>query len=135
MLIIKNCNKQAMFYFMSLRKNNFCAPFVYSFKNYCAFTMTIPEKPLSPPFVLFTYVYQFKRSVNDHKKNVIYGDEFLSESQCQNWFARCRSGNFVFKEPHPGLLTVEKVDEILQKMMGDRHFSSHDNVAKQNVDH
>ena len=44
----------------------------------------------------------------------VHGDECLSERQCQNWFARFRSGNFDVKDEYPpGQPIVEKVDEIL----------------------
>ena len=36
----------------------------------------------------------------------------LSERQCQNWFARFRSGNFDV-EDEPGRPIVENVDKIL----------------------
>ena len=61
----------------------------------------------------------------------VYGDECLSERQCQNWFARFRPGN----EPRPGRPIVEKVDEILKKIEVDRHFSSRDIATELNIDH
>ena len=66
----------------------------------------------------------------------VYGDECLSERQCQNWFARFRSGNFDVKdELRPGRPIVEKVDEILKKIEVDRHISSRDIATELNVDH
>ena len=66
----------------------------------------------------------------------VYGDECLSERQCQNWFARFRSGNFDVKdEPRPGRPIVEKVDEILQKVEVDRHISSRHMATELNIDH
>ena len=50
-------------------------------------------------------------------------NECLSKHQCQNWFARFRSGNFNVKdEPRPGRPIVEKVDEILKKIDVDRYI-------------
>ena len=65
----------------------------------------------------------------------VYGDESLSERECQNWFARFRSGNFDVKdEPRPGRPIVEKVDAILKKIKVDRNISSRDNASELNID-
>ena len=66
----------------------------------------------------------------------VYGDEYSSQSQCQNWFARFCSGNVDVKdEPRPGWPIVEKVDETLKKIEVDRYISSRDIATKLNIDH
>ena len=65
--------------------------------------------------ILLFYFRKGKNTAQVYRKLCsVYGDECLSERQCQNWFARFRSGNFDGKdECRPGRLIVEKVDEIL----------------------
>ena len=64
----------------------------------------------------------------------VYGDDCLSERQCQNWFACFRSGNFHVKdESRPGRPIVEKVDEILKKIEVDRHISTELNIDHKTV--
>ena len=89
------------------------ASFVYSVKCYCALKMEISEGHFR--HILLFYFRKGKNAVQAHRKLcVVYGDESLSERQCQNWFARFCSGNFnVRDEPRPGRPIVEKVDEIL----------------------
>ena len=84
------------------------APFVYSVKSYWALKMEIPEGHFR--HILLFYFRKGKNSAQGHRKlSGVYG-----ERQCQNWFARFRSGNFEVKnEPRHGRSIVEKVDEIL----------------------
>ena len=65
--------------------------------------------------ILLFYFRKEKNVTQAHRKLcVVYGDECLSERQCQNRFARFRSGNFDVKyEPRSGRSIVEKVDKIL----------------------
>ena len=75
--------------------------------------MEIPEGHFR--HILLFYFRKEKNTAQAHRKLWgIYGDERLSESQCQNWFARFCAGNFDVKdEPRPGRPIVEIVNEIL----------------------
>ena len=77
--------------------------------------MEIPEGHFR--HILFFYFHKGKIVAQAHRKFCdFHGDECLSERQCQNWFARFRSGNFDVKdESRPGRPIVEKVDEILKR--------------------
>ena len=88
--------------------------------------MEIPEGHFR--HILLFYFWKGKNAVQTHRKLCgVYGDEYLIEHQYQNRFARFRSGNFdVNDELRPGWPIVEKVDEILLKIEGDRPISSHD---------
>lgn len=97
--------------------------------------MEIPECHFR--HILLFYFRKGKNAAQAHRKLCgVYGDVCLSERQCQNWFARFRSGNFdVNDEPRPGRPIVEKVDEILLKIEVDRHISSRDIAMELNIDH
>ena len=97
--------------------------------------MEIPEGHFR--HILLFYFRKGKNAAQAHRKLCgVYGNECLSERQCQNCFARLRSGNFYVKaEPRPGRPIVEKVDEILQKIEVDRHISSRDIATELNIDH
>ena len=97
--------------------------------------MEIPEGHFR--YILLFYFRKGKNAAHGHRKLCgVYGDEYLSERQCQNWFSRFRSGNFDVKdEPRPGRPIVEKVDEILKKIEVDRHISSRDIATELNIDH
>ena len=75
--------------------------------------MEIPEGHFR--HILIFYFRKGKNAAQAHRKLCgVYGDECLSERQCQNWFARIRSRNFdVTDEPRPGRPIVETVNEIL----------------------
>ena len=87
--------------------------------------------------ILLFYFRKGKNAAQGHRKLWdFHGDECLSERQCQNWFARFRSGNFDVKdESRPGRPIHEKVDEILKKIEVDRHISSRDIATELNIDH
>ena len=97
--------------------------------------MEIPESHFR--HILLFYFRKRKNAAQaDRKLCGVYGDECLSERQCQNWFARFRSGNFdVNDEPRPGWPIAEKVNEILKEIEVDRHISSHDIATELNIDH
>ena len=65
--------------------------------------------------ILLFHFRKGKSAVQAHRKLCdVYGGECLSKRQCQNWFARFRSGNFdVQDELRPGRTIVEKVYGIL----------------------
>ena len=55
--------------------------------------MEIPEGHFR--HILLFYFRKGKNSAQSHRKLCgVYGDGCLSKRQCQNWFARFRSGNF-----------------------------------------
>ena len=66
--------------------------------------MEIPEGHFRHTIFCFFYFRRGKNPAQAHRKLCgVYGDECLSERQCQNWFARFRSGNLDVKdEPRPG---------------------------------
>ena len=78
--------------------------------------MEISEGPFR--HILIFYFRKGKNATQAHRKLYgVYGDECLSERQCQNWFPRFRSGNFDVKdESRRGRPIVEKVDEMLKKI-------------------
>ena len=48
--------------------------------------------------ILLFYSYKGKNASQAHKYLcAVYGDEALKERQCQNWFAKFRSGDFSLK--------------------------------------
>ena len=111
------------------------ASFVYWVKSYCALKIEIPEDHFC--HILLFYFRKEKNTAQAHRKLCgVYGDECSSERQCQNWFARFRSGNFDVKaEPRPGRPIVKKVDEILWKIEVDRHISFRDIATELNIEH
>ena len=49
--------------------------------------------------ILLFYFRKGKNASQAHKKLcAVYGDEALKERQCQNWFAKFRSGDFSLKD-------------------------------------
>ena len=96
--------------------------------------MEIPEGHFR--HILLFYFQKGKNAAQTHRKlRDVYGDECLSERQCQNWFARFRSGNFDVKdESRSGRPIVDKDDEILKKIEIDRHISSRDIATEINID-
>ena len=97
--------------------------------------MEIPEGHFR--HILLFYFRKGKNAAQAHRKLCgVYGDECLSERQCQNWFARFRSDNFDVKdEPRPGRPIVEQVDEILKRIEVDRYISFRDISTELNIDH
>ena len=49
--------------------------------------------------ILLFYFRKGKNASQAHKKLcAVYGDEAIKERQCQNWFAKFRSGDFSLKD-------------------------------------
>ena len=67
--------------------------------------------------ILLYYFRKSKKAVQARKKLYdVYVEKSLTESQCQNWFARFRSGDFHLKDtPRSGRPT--KVDDDKIKAM------------------
>ena len=68
-------------------------------------------------YILIFYFRKGKNAVQAHRKLCgVYGDECLSKRQCQNLFARFRSGNFDVKdEPRPGRQSLNKSIKFFKK--------------------
>lgn len=47
----------------------------------------------------------------------MYGDEALKERQCQNWFAKFRSGDFLLKDEEHSGRPVEIDDEQIKAII------------------
>ncbi|EFN76722.1 Histone-lysine N-methyltransferase SETMAR, partial [Harpegnathos saltator] len=83
-------------------------------------------------------LYYFRKGKNAslaHKKLcAAYGNEALKERQCQNWFARLRSGDFSLKNAQRSGRPVE-VDETHPKAIidSDSHSTTRDIAEKLNV--
>ena len=74
------------------------------------------EIPLGHFRHIFPFYFRKGKNAAQSERKLcgVYGDEYLIERQCQNWFARFRSRNFDVKdEPRRSRPIVEKVDEIL----------------------
>ncbi|EFN78090.1 Histone-lysine N-methyltransferase SETMAR, partial [Harpegnathos saltator] len=82
--------------------------------------------------ILLYYFRKGKNASQAHKK--VYGNEALKERQCQNWFARFRSGDFSLKNAQRSGRLVE-VDETHIKAIidSDRHSTTRDIAEKLNV--
>ena len=68
---------------------------------------------------------QCKNAVQARKKLYdVYGEKLLTERQCQNWFARFRSGDFHLKDaPRSGRLTEvddDKIKAMIENNRGSR---------------
>ena len=74
--------------------------------------------------IFLHYFRKGKNAVQARKKQYdVYGEKSLAERQCQNWFARFRSGDFDFKDaPRSGRPTV--VDDYKIKAMIENNLCS-----------
>ena len=85
-------------------------------------------------------LFYFRKGVNAskaHKKLwAVYGDEALKERQCQNWFARFRSGDFSLQNEERSGRPVEVDDEQIKALIvNDRHSSTRDIAKNLDVSH
>ncbi|GFU49197.1 histone-lysine N-methyltransferase SETMAR [Trichonephila clavipes] len=64
-----------------------------------------------------------KNASQAHKKLcAVYGDEALKERQCQNWFAKFRSGDFSLKDEKRSGRPVEVDNDLIKAIIdSDRH--------------
>lgn len=87
---------------------------------------------------ILLYYYRKGKNASQARKKLcaIYGNETLKERQCQNWFARFRSGDFSLKNAQRSGRPVE-VDETHIKAIidSDRHSTTRDIAEKLNVSH
>ena len=86
---------------------------------------------------IFVIFRKWKNALQAHKKLcAVYGDEALKERQCQNWFAKFRSGDFSLKdEKHHGR-PVEVHDVLIKAIIdSDRHSTTREIAEKLHVSH
>ncbi|XP_078032732.1 histone-lysine N-methyltransferase SETMAR-like [Augochlora pura] len=99
--------------------------------------MEIEEQDVRFRHILLYHFRKGKNASQVRKKLcAVYGNEALKERQCQNWFARFRSGDFSLKNAQRCGRPVE-VDEIHIKAIinSDRHSTTCDIAEKLNVSH
>ncbi|GFW83774.1 transposase [Trichonephila clavipes] len=73
--------------------------------------------------ILLFYFRKGKNASQAHKKLcAVYGDEALKERQCQNWFAKFRSGDFSLKDKKRSCHPVEVDYDLIKAIIdSDRH--------------
>ncbi|KFM58915.1 Histone-lysine N-methyltransferase SETMAR, partial [Stegodyphus mimosarum] len=78
-----------------------------------------------------------KNASQAHKKLcAVYGDEALKERQCQNWFAKFRSGDFSLKDEKRSGRPVEVDDDLIKAIIdSDRHSTTREIAEKLRVSH
>ncbi|EFN81530.1 Histone-lysine N-methyltransferase SETMAR, partial [Harpegnathos saltator] len=99
--------------------------------------LKMEEQDVHLRHILLYYFRKGKNASQAHKKLcAVYGNEALKERQCQNWFARFRSGDFSLKNAQRSGRPVE-VDETHIKAIidSDRHRTKRDIAEKLNISH
>ncbi|GFV64583.1 histone-lysine N-methyltransferase SETMAR [Trichonephila clavipes] len=87
--------------------------------------------------ILLFYFRKGKNASQAHKKLcAVYGDEALRERQCQNWFAKFRSGDFSLKDEKRSGRPVEVDDDLMKAIIDtDRHSTTREIAEKLHVSH
>ena len=87
--------------------------------------------------ILLFYFRKGKNASQAHKKLCsVYGDEALKERQCQNWFAKFRSGDFSLKDEKRSGRPVEVDDDLIKAIIdSDRHSTTREIAEKLHVSH
>ena len=87
--------------------------------------------------ILLYYFRKGKNAVQAWKKLYdVYGEKPLTERQCQNGFARFRSGDFHLKDaPRSGRPTKADDDKIRAKIENNRHGTRREIAEKLNISH
>lgn len=68
--------------------------------------------------ILLFYYRKGKNAAQARRKLVeVYGEDVLTERQCQNWFAKFRSGNFDLQDAARGGRPVEADDDKIQALV------------------
>ena len=85
-------------------------------------------------------MYYFRKDKNAsqaHKKlSAVYGNEASKERQCQNWFAKFRSGNFSLKNAQRSGRPVEDDETHIKATIdSDRHSTTREIAEKLNASH
>ena len=87
--------------------------------------------------ILWYYFRKDKNASQTHEELwAVYGNEAPKERQCQNWFAKFRSGDFSLKSAQRSGRPI-KVDETHIKTIidSDRHSTTREIVEKLDVSH
>ena len=61
----------------------------------------------------------------------VYGEKSLTECQCQNWFARFRSGDFVLKDAPRSGRPTEVDDDKIEAMIENNRRSTTQEIAQE----
>nr|KAF6374223.1 hypothetical protein mPipKuh1_009456 [Pipistrellus kuhlii] len=87
--------------------------------------------------ILLFYFCKGKNASQAHKKLcAVYGDEALKERQCQNWFAKFRSGDFSLKDEKRSGRPVEVDDALIKAIINsDCHSTTREIAEKLHVSH
>ena len=87
--------------------------------------------------ILLYYFRKGKNAMQARKKLYdVYGGKSLTQCQCQNWFARFRSGDFDLKDaPRSGRPTEVKDEKITAMIENNRRCTTREIVDKFNISH
>ena len=87
--------------------------------------------------ILLYYFRKGKNAVQARKKLFdVYGEKSLTERQCQNWFARFRSGDFDLKDaPRSGRPIEVDDDEIKAIIENNRRSTTREIAEKLSISH
>ena len=87
--------------------------------------------------ILLYYFRKGKNAVQARKKLYdVYSEKSLTERQCQNWFARFRSGDFHLKDaPRSGRPTEVVDDKIKAMTENNRRTTTREIAEKHNIAH
>ena len=86
--------------------------------------------------LLFCFRKGMKASEAHKELRAVYGDEALKERQCQNWFAKFRSGDFSLKDNQRSGRPIDVDDDQIKAIIeSDRHISVREIAERLNVSH
>ena len=87
--------------------------------------------------ILLYYFQKGKNAVQARKKLYdVYGEKSLTERQCQNWFARFRSGDFHLKDAqHSGRPTEVDDDKIKAMTENNQRSTTRETAENLNITH
>lgn len=85
--------------------------------------------------ILLFYYEKGKNAVQARRKLCeVYGEDVLTERQCQKWFAKFRSGNFDLKDaPRPGRPLEADVDQIKSLVDANRRITTREIAERLNL--
>ena len=87
---------------------------------------------------ILLYYIRNGKNVAQARKNLydVYGEKSWTERQCQNWFARFRSGDFNLKDaPRSGHPTEVDDDKIKAMIENNRRSTTREIAGKLNISH
>ena len=87
--------------------------------------------------ILLYYLRKGKNAVQARKNLYdVYGEKSLTERHCQNWFARCRSGDFDLKDVPRSERPTEVDDHKMKAMIeNNRRSTAREITGKLNISH